>query len=242
VERRSSHADPGRRKKARLAQRRAVRHDEAMKALLCLLVLLLPGTAADAAPRSPAGEYRLVGEQDVASGLRLQKDGRFQYFLIAGALDEQAEGRWSEAGGVVTLTTEPRPVPPVFEPSPPARTGTAKLTVEVRSPGGKGIAGVDLRIGFGEGEPVESYTQEDGWSLPAEETRTPRWIELGVPMHGLASPRFPIDLAAGNALAFTLVPNDLGVIDFTGVRVEKTKKALIVHRGGARLRYEAVRE
>lgn len=212
-----------------------------MKALLCLLPLLLAGAESTAAERSPAGTYRLVGEQDVASGLRLQSDGRFQYFLSAGALDEQARGRWRVSGRVLTLTTEPAPVPPVFRPGPSART-EAPLSVKVSSPSGSGIAGVDLRIGFDEGAPVEDYTQEDGWSLAAGEKRIPRWIELKVPMHDIASPRFPIDLASGNALHFTLVPNDLGVIDFAGIRVEVAGKALIVHRGGARLRYEAVKE
>lgn len=206
-----------------------------------MLLLLAVSAAADSKARSPAGEYRLVGEQDVASGLRLQPDGRFQYFLIAGALDEQAEGRWTRSDGVVTLVTEPKPVPPRFERATAGRTDSAPLTVKVSSPEGRGIAGVDLRIGFDSGEPVDSYTQEDGWSLPSEERRPPRWIELGVPMHGLASPRFPIDLAAGNVLAFTLVPNDLGRFDFTGVTVRVEKNALLVERHGGRLRYERVR-
>jgi hypothetical protein len=212
-----------------------------MKSLLCLLPLLLLGAAPAMAKPDPAGTYRLVGEQDVASGLRLQRGGRFQYFLIAGALDEAAEGRWSAEARVVTLTTEPKPVPPAFEAGPSAKTAAAALTVKVSSPGG-GIAGVDLRIGFDEGPPIEEHTQEDGWSLPEGEKRIPRWIELKVPMHDIVAPRFPIDLAAGNALAFTFVPNDLGKLDFTGIRVEAAKGALIVHRGGARLRYEAVRE
>jgi hypothetical protein len=219
-----------------------VRHDGAMKALLCLVPLLLIGAPAGAGERKPVGSYRLTGEHDVASGLRLQKNGTFQYFLAAGALDEHAEGRWSVSGGVVTLVTEPAPVLAVFTPGPPARTEETALSVKVSSPAGAGIAGVDLRIGFDEGEPLEDYTQEYGWSLPADEKRRPRWIELAVPMHELASPRFPIDLAAGNALAFTLVANDLGVFDFKDVRIEVEDKALIVHRGAARLRYEAVRE
>jgi hypothetical protein len=205
-----------------------------------LLLLLAVGGGAPAKESGPAGDYRLVGEQDVASAIRLGPDSHFQYFLSAGALDERAEGRWRSAADRIVLTTEPRPVPPLFRPAPAQKTETAALTVEVGSPEGGGIAGVDLRIGFDEGEPIESYTQEDGWSLPAEERRTPRWIELAVPMHGLASPRFPIDLAAGNALAFTLVPNDLGVLDFEGVTVRLEKKALIVERGGGRLRYERV--
>ena len=205
------------------------------------LLLLAVGGGVEAKARGPAGEYRLVGEQDVASGIRLGTDGRFQYFLIAGALDERAEGRWSAAGDRVALVTEPKPVPPLFRREAPSkREGPAALTLIVRSPDGQGIAGVDLRLGFDEGEPIDSYTQEDGWSLPEGERRTPRWIELGVPMHGLASPRFPIDLAAGNALAFTLVPNDLGVLDFAGIPVMVDKKALVVERGGGRLRYERV--
>lgn len=211
-----------------------------MKRLLLPLLLTLGAAPAAAAERSPAGEYRLVGEPDVASGIRLKADGRFQYFLIAGALDERAEGRWSAAGGRVALVTEPKPVPPRFRQAQPGKTGEAALAVRIESPDGRGIAGVDLRLGFDEGEPIHAYTQEDGWVLPPEERRTPRWIELAVPMHGLASPRFPIDLAAGNALAFTLVANDLGVLDFEGVAVTLEKKALVVERGGGRLRYERV--
>lgn len=225
--------------KAPLAQKRRLGQYRRMRRLLCLLPLLLVGAAAE---RDPAGIYRLVGEQDVASGLRLQADGRFQYFLSAGALDERSEGRWSSDGGMVTLVTEPKPVPPLFQLSALAKTKSAPLRVKVSWSGGRGIAGVDLRVGLDDGMVLDGYTQEDGWSLPAVEGRKPLWIELAVPMHGVRSPRFPIDLKAGNALAFTLTPNDIGVFDFTGVRVDAANEALVVHRDGARLRYVAVRE
>jgi hypothetical protein len=227
-----------------LRARYKVRHDKRVKRALHLLLpllLLLLAAPAGAEERGPAGSYRLVGEQDVASGLMLRTDGRFQYFLSAGALDEHAQGRWSAAGGVVTLVTEPAPVPPVFTQGASSRTAAARLSVKVSSPGGGGIAGVDLRIGFDDGAPIEDYTQEGGWSLPADEKRTPRWIELKVPIHHVASPRFPIDLDSGNALAFTLAPNDLGILDFRGVKVELADGALVVHRDGVRMRYEAVR-
>ena len=213
-----------------------------MRARLVLLMLLALGSAATGRERSLAGVYRLVGEQDVASRLALRPDGHFDYFLIAGALDEQAQGRWSVADGVVTLATEPKPVPPAFTREPSSSTDAAVLTVKVSWPDGRGIALVDLKTGFDEGEPVHGYTQEDGWTLPMDERRTPRWIELKLPMHEFTSPRFPIDLAAGNALAFILSPNDLGRLDFEGVKVEVARRALIVERGGGRLRYEKVRE
>jgi hypothetical protein len=208
-----------------------------VKAALLWLLLALGGGAGDL-----PGQYRLVGEPDTASSLVLRPDGRFEYFLAAGALDEEARGRWSVEGGRLVLVTEPRPMPPVFVQAPSSRTGAAPLQIVVRWPGGGGIAGVDLRVGFDAGEPVVAYTQEEGWSLPKEENRTPRWIELGVPMHGLVSPRLPIDLAAGNALAFVLNPNDLGVLDFRGVTIERAGDELVVHRGEGRLRYRRVRD
>jgi hypothetical protein len=210
---------------------------EPVKALLCLLCLLVTAAAAP----GPAGSYRLVGEQDIASGLVLWPEGRFEYFLSGGALDEHSEGRWSAAGGIVTMVTEPKPVPAVFTPSSKGRARDRVLAVSVNSLEGRGIAGVRLRIGFAEGAPLEAYTQEDGWSLPAEEKRKPRWIELALPLYDLRSPRFPIDLAADNALAFTFEPNDLGVVDFAGMKIETVGEALVLHRGSARLRYERVR-
>jgi len=206
--------------------------------LICwLAVSAIPAAAADPAP----GRYRLTGEQDVASEIVLGKDGRFAYFLAAGALDERSEGRWSAKDGLVTLATEPKPVPPVFTAGPPGRSEEAPLTVKVVWPDGRGIAGVDFRIGFAEGEPRYDYTQEDGWSLPADETRTPLWVELAVPMHELGPARFPIDLAAGNALTFTLTPNDMGVLDMSGLRVEAKGRRLIVQRAGGSLTYERLK-
>jgi hypothetical protein len=207
-----------------------------------LIASILAAAAPAAAQAVEPGRYRLTGEQDVASELVLNKDGGFAYFLIAGALDERAAGRWSAEGPVVTLSVEPKPVPPAFTAGAAARTGDATLALKVSWPDGRGIPGVDLRVGFAEGEPVADYTQEDGWSLPAEEKRKPIWVELSVPMYDLPPSRFPIDIAAANTLSFTLTPNDMGVFDFTGVRIEAEEKRLIVHRGGARLRYEAVRD
>lgn len=204
------------------------------KALILFLLLLGQPAIAE---QGLAGRYRLTGEQDIASELRLTDDGRFQYFLMAGALDEQAEGRWSQDGAKLRLATDPRPVPPSFSPGPSSRSTEAPLSLKVSWPDGRGIAGVDFRIGFDAGEPVTSYTQEDGWTLAAEERRVPRWIELAVPMHGLVSPRFPIDIASGNALTFILTPNDLGRIDFQDLPIDVDDENIVVHRFGQKLVY-----
>lgn len=210
------------------------------KSLIAILFLgfLMAGTAQPLlADRGPAGRYRLTGEPDSAATLRLDRDGRFRYDLSSGALDERAEGRWRHDGANLRLTTEPTPIPPVFSAEPPAHDNDTPLHVQVNWPGGRGMAGVDFRIGFDSGDPVEGYTQEYGWSLPPDDHRAPRWIVLAIPMYGLVSPRFPIDLTKGNALRFTLIPNNFGIVDFRDALVEVQGKTLILHRSTGELHF-----
>jgi hypothetical protein len=209
-----------------------------MRLQLALIGLLALATAAGAAEKGPAGRYRLTGEQDAASELIIRKDGHFAYGLIVGALDEQAEGRWRRRGDSLYLTTEPKPVPPAFAAGAAARTEAAPLHLRIVWDGSdRGVAGVDLRVGFAEGGAVDDYTQEDGWSLPPEERRTPAWVELSLRMFGLGPTRFPIAPAQANALTFALIRNDIGTYDFEDMRVDIAKGRLVMHRGEARLVY-----
>ncbi len=61
--------------------------------------------AADCAPADAtlAGSYHLSGVMEVGSELRLLPNGRFDYMLAYGALDELASGCWSREDGSVTL-------------------------------------------------------------------------------------------------------------------------------------------
>ncbi|HEX8239321.1 MAG TPA: hypothetical protein VF574_06235 [Allosphingosinicella sp.] len=201
------------------------------------LLLAIAGAGAESRPPGPAGRYRLTGEQDVASELLIKPDGRFSYALIAGALDEKAEGRWRREGDSIFLTTEPKPVPPAFSAGAATHTDSAPLTVKVVWPDGRGVAGADLRVGFAEGDPIEDYTQEDGWSLSSDERRIPIWVEVSLHMFGLPAERFPIDVARANALTFLLTPNDLGTVDFEDMRADLARGRLVLHRGEGRLVY-----
>jgi hypothetical protein len=77
--------------------------------VLALAVLAPPwisaARAADCAPADGtlAGHYYLRGVMEVGSELRLLPNGRFEYMLAYGALDELASGCWSREGGTVTL-------------------------------------------------------------------------------------------------------------------------------------------
>lgn len=198
-------------------------------------IVLVTGHAALA---DEARTYRLGGP-DVASELVLQTDGRFNYFLSAGSLDEHAEGTWSQEAGHLRLTTIPKPVAAVFSAGPVASTPDGVMELHVVDPAGNGIALVDFAIGFDIGDPLEGYTQDYGWTLDEAEARTPRWLELSVPIYDLKSPRFSVDLAAGNAITFILTPNDLGTVDFNGMEIDIEPDRVVMHRNGYALEFKA---
>src|SRR3546814_6155320 len=61
------------------------------------------------------GEYAIAEGPDAGGGLLIRGDGRFQYYFVAGAFDERAEGRWEMRGAMICLTTDPKPVPPAMK-------------------------------------------------------------------------------------------------------------------------------
>lgn len=202
-----------------------------MKALAASLTLALLVSAPSAA-QSLAGHYRLAEGPDVAGQLELTADGRFGYELAAGALDERAQGRWEQRGGAACLTTEPKPKPPEFQPAAPLAGDEA--TVRVTWPDGRGIPGVDFTIGFDVGEPLSGYTQEDGWTLPEDEPRTPRWIELTEPIYRIRLPRISF---AGKRFRAELVPNDIGLVDFQGTCLTQQGDRYVLHRAEGEMRF-----
>jgi len=201
-----------------------------------MLVVLAVGTPVWAGDKV-VGRYRLVGDHDAAGELLLRTDGRFEYALAYGALDERAQGHWVHHGEVLRLITEPKPVPPAFHQAPRGPPAPGSATLRVAWPDGRGMAGVNFRIGFDAGDPIVEYTQENGWRLPAGEHRTPRWIELAEPIYGIASPRYAIDAAASGTLNFVLEPNDMGVVDFSAMSVDVLAGELIIHRHNGTMRF-----
>jgi hypothetical protein len=79
---------------------------------------------------SLAGHYYMRGVMEVGSELRLQPDGRFDYMLAYGALDELASGCWSRDGQVVTLVAS------TFEANAEDPMKFERLELEVK-PSGK---------------------------------------------------------------------------------------------------------
>ena len=209
-----------------------------MRTLLLAAALLAAPAIPAAAQESPwVGEYGLAEGPDVGGGLLIRNDGRFQYMLAAGALDERAEGRWEIRGEAICLTTDPKPVPPAMEKAPLIEVEGAVPTLLVTWPDGEGVPGVDFTIGFDSGDPTEDYTQYYGWTMPDDDKRIPRWVELREPIYGITAPRYELTEADGGKLHVIIVPNDIGVVDFDGACAEKTERGLTLHRAEGDMRF-----
>lgn len=206
--------------------------------ILAAALAALPLTAAAAQDSSFVGEYSLAEGPDVGGGLLIRNDGRFQYILAAGALDERAEGRWETRGDTICLFTEPKPVPPAFEKAEPVEVDGAIPTLFVSWPNGRGIAGVTFVIGFDSGDPVEDYTQDYGWNLPEDDKRIPRWIEVREPIYDVTAPRYELAEADGGKLHVKLIPNDIGVVAFDGACLAAGEDGrTILHRAEGDMRF-----
>lgn len=206
-----------------------------MRTLLLAAALVAAPAAAQDSPF--VGEYSLAEGPDVGGGLLIRNDGRFQYMLAAGALDERAEGRWEVRGDMVCLTTDPKPVPPALEKGALLEVEGSVPTLLVTWPNGEGVAGVDFTIGFDSGDPAEDYTQYYGWTMPVIDKRVPRWIEVREPIYGITAPRFDLAEADGGKLRVIIVPNDIGVVNFEGACAGKTERGLTLHRAEGDMRF-----
>lgn len=202
--------------------------------LLAFALIAAPATAQD----SPlVGEYSLAEGPDVGGGLLIRSDGRFQYMLAAGALDERAEGRWEARGEMVCLTTDPKPAAPALKKGPLLDEEGVVPTLLVTWANGRGIPGVDFTIGFDSGDQIDGYTQVYGWTMPEGDTRIPRWIEVHEPIYGITAPRFELTEGDGGKLRVIIVANDIGVVDFEGACAEKTESGLTLHRAEGDMRF-----
>lgn len=91
--------------------------------MLPIALVAAPATARTAPAAPPpgaagaalAGHYYLSGVMETGSELLLRPDGRFEWYLSYGAVDQSATGRWSRNGATVTLTADAAPAdaPPI---------------------------------------------------------------------------------------------------------------------------------
>ena len=210
-----------------------------MKPLVMLgLLAMLAANGADSHPASLVGDYD-GGQMEMAAGLSLKADGRFDYGLSYGALDEEAHGRWSADDRQVLLTSDPV-TPPRFsvtgqQPSPPR---TLRITLAL--PGQLNRQYFDAHVRLADGHTLDQQLGMDDTAIPFDPGNPPVSIVLSLGVFDLASAPYAIDAAKGYQIDFRFDPNDLGKVDFRGAPLRREGVDLMFDRYGRTIRFHRV--
>ncbi len=190
--------------------------------------------AANGGPPNVPGEYRSIDSFEMAAGVLLRENGTYAYFLTVGARDQTSEGTWRSDGKTIHFTTLPTPVPPELQLAPRDMEEGAPF-LAIKWPNGKGVWGVNFNLQCGDDTILDGYTQADGWS-PEEKCPNPQWIELWESLYDLPPVRF--DLRGQNGgLRFVLIPNSMGIADFTGKTATLEGDVLTLREGDASMKF-----
>lgn len=208
-----------------------------IKPLLATLLVLTT-----AAPADPAHPAALVGEYDghqmeMGAGLALKADGRFEYGLSYGAVDEAAEGSWVADHGAVILTSD-HVTPPRFT-MVEQKAGPAKeLRVTLDVPRGMNPQYFDAVVTFADGRAVQRQLgEEEETVIPIADGAAPTRIMIVLSMFELHGDWLAIDPDKGSRLHFRFEANDLGKVDFHGTALKIERGDLLLDRYGRTIRF-----
>jgi hypothetical protein len=194
-----------------------------------------------AGPPSPADQC-LAGEYDghameIGGGLRLEADGRFNYGLAYGAIDEAAEGRWESDGSAVYLTSDPV-TPPRFvlvSEGPASAPGPAnEFHVALDLPNGISRQYFDVLLTLEDGKHMQRQMSEDGLVVPLEAGEKVVAIRIVLPVFELESDRYPV---TGSEARVRFEPHDLGKVAFAHEKLALDGGALVLQRYDRAIRF-----
>jgi hypothetical protein len=197
-------------------------------------VLAVPALAQDTPAAALAGEYD-GGQMEIGAGLRLERNGRFEYFLSYGALDEQATGRWHATGSGVVLDSDPVNEPRfelvASEPGP-----AEGFDISLETPDELPVGLFESAVLFGDNDGRGEDFEETAHHFVLQPGETVRAVMLAFPVYQLVSSRF--DVPPGmHAMRFSFRPNDLGHVAFKSQLLRKDGNAYVLDRFGRTLRF-----
>lgn len=194
--------------------------------------------------RAAASSSPLVGTYDghqmeMAVGLDLRADGRFDYGLSYGALDESANGTWSLDGNVVLLTSGPV-TPPKFVliEQRPAPDGKMHLVLDL--PKGWTKQYFDAEIGLADGRFVGGQLSDDSDAISLAPGDRPVSLRLALGVYELRSDAFRLDGTAASTIHVRFDPNDLGKVAFAKTPLRIDGKTLTFDRYGRSIVFRRV--
>jgi hypothetical protein len=180
---------------------------------------------------SLAGTYD-GGQMEVAAQLLLKPDGRFQYELAYGALDETAEGTWAFHDGAVFLTTIPAAVPPRFvvvSDTPDPRGGLSVKFTKVLVEGMRQRV-LLLYVPNPKSDQVadEADVNDDG-SVTIPAGKHPISFIPEIPVYPTLPAPIPLS-AGGHRFLLRFEPHDIGKADFRSAPLAIQDGVLVMPR------------
>lgn len=189
-----------------------------------------------AALAGPEGTY-VLEMPETASALRLQADGRYQWYFSQGALDVSSDGKWVREGGSILLTSDPI-VSPRFLFKEAKSGSEAGVIIEVLTDKGQPLQGIDVLVQYDDGEGDLGYTDAEGrHSFTIRAAGKIEHIALAEPIFGVRSENFVLPVKSGQVLSFRLETNDWGKEAFEGLPVRITSEGAELKWRDQPLRY-----
>lgn len=197
--------------------------------------------AAAAQPASPlAGDYD-GGQTEMAARLRLSPDGRFQFALSYGALDEIAKGSWREVNGAVRLTTEPAPKAPAFTVVSDTPAPDGSLSVALADPDLLQGSPLTLVVTYADSsEPSFVDADEDG-RVPVEPGRIVTAIVPDMPVFPIPPVAYKLS-PGGHRIVFRFDMNDFGIAGFADEPLAIENGELLMRRHDRLIRFRRISE
>lgn len=191
-----------------------------------------------AAAASPVGIYE-ASQMEMAAGLELRADGRFEFGLEYGAISEEGKGRWVSAGANILLTADPMPKAPAYvlvsdEPLP--KSNFSITVVEPDSPYFERID-VGIEIDGGPGKLVQIGKSDVVGLPPGKKAK----IIPMIPVYGEPGASFELNLDRGHALRLRFEANQLGMARFDQTPLAVEGDDLLLERYGATIRFKRVK-
>lgn len=205
-----------------------------------LAVLCAPAAAArrtdDAGARARAcmvGAWEASGHE-IAAGLYLHADGRYDFALAYGALDEESAGEWQADAGTVYLTSDVYVPPRIVVADKQAVPGRA-FSFLLDLPAGASRQYFDVEVQQEDGQTASHQLGEEGLVLEPAEGERPVAVRLVFPLLDLASPAAVIPPGSGAEMRFRFEPNDAGKVSFEREPLPNVKGGLRFERHGREL-------
>jgi hypothetical protein len=193
---------------------------------------------------APASSSPLVGTYDghqmeMAVGLELRADGRFDYGLSYGALDESASGTWRVDGNIVLLTSDPV-TPPKFTLLEQRPISGGKMHLVLDLPKGWTRQYFDAEIGLADGRFVGGQLSDDSDAISLAPGDRPVSLRLALGVYDLRSDTFRLDGTAASTIHVRFEPNDLGKVAFAKTPLRIDKGNLLLDRYGRSIVFRPV--